>query len=65
MVQEILPIMPHRFSNDLYKKSVFCTLKIYQGIKNFEYQAFNEHSADKFIVAYIFEIQHKKLGSGM
>ena len=52
MIQEILPIMPHRFSNDLFKKSVFCTLKIYQGIKNFEYQAFNEHSADKFIVAH-------------
>ena len=65
MIQEILPIMPHRFSNDLFalKKSVFCTLKIYQAIKYFEFQAFNEHSTDKLIVAYIFEIQNKKLGS--
>ena len=31
--------------------------------KNFGYKAFNKHSADKLVVAYIFEIGNKKMGS--
>ena len=34
----------------------FAHLKSNKQLKNFGYQAFNEQSADKLIVAYVFEI---------
>ena len=46
-----MPYFAHWKSNKQYKK--------------FGYQAFNEHSADKLVVVYIFEIWNKKLGSVM
>ena len=46
----------------LHKKSaVFCTLNL----KKIGYQVCIEHSADKLVIAYIFEILNKKLGSVM
>ena len=56
MIKRILPIMFYRFSIDpLALKD--CTLKIFKtSNKKFGYQAFNEYSADKFNIAYIFDI---------
>ena len=51
--------MHHRFSNDLFalkKCRILLIENLLQAIKIFRYQAFNEHGADKLIVAYIFEI---------
>ena len=60
--------MPCRFSNDLlalYKCRILRIENLTSNRKNLRYQAFNEHSADKLIAAYIFEILNKKLGSVM
>ena len=51
--------MPRKFSNDLFALKKCCILHIENltsNKKKFGYQAFNEHSADKLVVAYIFEI---------
>ena len=50
--------MPCRFSNDRFalKKCRIWHIENLTSIKKFGYQAFNEHSADKLTVAYIFEI---------
>ena len=51
--------MPCRFSNDIFALKKCSILHIENLTSNktiFGYQAFNEHSADKLVVAYIFEI---------
>ena len=51
-----VPIVPCRFSNDLFTLKKCRILHIEKAIKNFGFQAFNKHSADNLIVAYTFEI---------
>ena len=51
--------MPRKFSNDLFalkKCRILHIENLTSNKKKFGYQAFNEHSADKLVVAYIFEI---------
>ena len=58
MINKFLQIMPRRFSNDLFSLKKCRILPIEHLTNNkkiFRNQAFNEHSAVKIIVAYIFE----------
>ena len=58
--------MPRKLSIDLFALKKCCILHIENltiNKKKFGYQGFNEHSADKLVVAYIFEKLNKKLGS--
>ena len=50
--------MPHRFSNDHFtlKKCRILHIENLTSNKKNGYQPFNEHSADKLGVAFIFEI---------
>ena len=51
--------MPRRFLNDLFalkKCRILHIDNLTSNKKKFGYQAFNEHSADKLVIAYIFEI---------
>ena len=59
MIKIFLPIMPRKFSNDLFALKKCCILHIENltsNKKKFGYQAFNEHIADKVVVEYIFKI---------
>ena len=55
---KFLLIMPHRFSNDLFalEKCRILYIDNLTSKKKFGYQAVNEHSADKVVIAHIFEI---------
>ena len=67
MIKRFLPVMPRKFSNDLFALKKCCILHIENLTINKKKnssidQAFNEHSADKLVVAYIFKIWNKNLG---
>ena len=57
MIKKFLQVMPRRFSNDLFALKK-CRINLTSN-KKIGYQTFNEHSADKLIVAYIFEYEIK------
>ena len=55
MIEKFLPVMPCRFSNDLFgtiEMPYFAHWKSNKQWKKFGYEAFNEHSADKLIAAF-------------
>ena len=55
--------MPCTFSNDIFalkKCRIFAHWKSNKQLNFLGFQAWSEHSADKLIVAYIFEIWNKK-----
>ena len=66
-IYNYFPIMPCKFSNDLFAPKKCRILQIENLTYNkqsFGYQAFNEHSADELIVAYITLLRYlsKKQG---
>ena len=62
MMKRIIPIMPYRFSNDVFltkEMSHFAHLKFNKRFQKIGYQDFNLHCADKsdkLDIACIFEI---------
>ena len=58
IIKKFLSIIPRRFLNDLFalKKCRILHIDNLASNKKFGYQAFNEHSADKLVIAYIFQI---------